>query len=263
MSRLDPAVHAWARASAAGELRDEPWVDLDPDPTLPPFRVQERPDGPRYGHMPYAAFLPPPMARALVEAHRRGEAGIFEAVLVMMARPEWQVASRSLWLTPLSPEPMLLAELVEACGVDRAVHRGEAEVLARLAALLPQWRLRRGELAAALRMLEDGAGEHLADPVQQGPSTAPPPAALAPSAEAMACRAASWWTARLQGPQGPSLWIRGGVLRCTPEASPTAPLRRLPQDLCLAHSPGSPPPQRLLRLLPAWTSLRLFLPETP
>ncbi len=275
MSPPSDAILAFARASASGALERGPWVDLDPDPTLPPHRVRPGPDGgARFGHLPYAAFLPPPMATALVEAHARGEAGLFEAVLVMMARPEWLVASRSMWLGPLSPQPMLLAELVEACGIDRAVHRDEPALLARLAALLPDWRLRRGQLAAALRVLEDGAGASAPGPVQQGPG-GPAEPALAARHEAIACRAASWWTARLRASQAPALWIRGGFLRCTgpdvatgPDAA-TDPLDRLPQDLCLAHAPGASPPARLLRLLPLWTSLRLFTPaastpsETP
>lgn len=291
MTPLPDSVYTFAGAAAAGEL-DGPWVDVDPDPSLPPHRVRTGPDGrPRFGHLPYAAFLPPPMAEALVAAHRRGEAGLFEAVLVMLARPEWLVASRALWLTPLSPAPRLLSELVEACGVDRAVHRDEAALLARLAALLPGWTPRRGELAQALRLLEDGAGAPPPGRAHQGPGAEDDPA-FAPDAELIACRAASWWTARLRGRAAPPLWIRGGALRCvgprpagteglrtlgapSPDAADAtgaaagslppeaAPLDRLPGDLCLALDPGAVSPARLLRLLPVWTSPRLFLPPPP
>ncbi|MFH1466860.1 MAG: hypothetical protein ABIO70_20925 [Pseudomonadota bacterium] len=258
--RLPPL--AWAHRSAAGSLEGLAWVDADPDPSLTPFRQVEGEDGVRrFRHLPYAAYLPPAMAEAAETAARRGQPCLIQAAIMLMARPEWLVAARPWLWSPLSPVPGLLRFLVEAFGVDPALHTGDPAVLARLAALLPDWHPERGTVERAREVLACAESEEHQLSVAFLQRDGPRPRAVPLADEIFACHDAAWWQRRDPGGARQELRVEGGLLRFQPREAP--PFELLQEDLLLSWRPGTPAPTHLPRLLPIWMNLRLVVPAAP
>ncbi len=246
------AMFEWAHRAAAGTLGQD-WVEVGGTREDPPFSLVLRDGALRFRHVPYAAFLPALMAEAAREAREAGEPGLLELLERMLARLEWLVATRQLLWTPLSAAPEGLAPLLEAMGIDPEVHQEDPEFMARAAALLPAWRQARGTLQAALRLLSHAPLPAVSAPAQPA-SDAPAGPALAD--EVLVCRDERWWSARQEGAAPPELRISGEHVRFQPASQPWG---ALPEDVLVSWLPEEPLPQALLRLLPAWTSLRLCL----
>ena len=258
LAARDPALE-WSRRNAAGEADDLGWVDADLDTDRPTF-IQREPDGDerRFRHLPYAAFLPPPVAEAAVDAQRRGQATLHEALVLIYARIEWLNVSRKYLWSPLSPVPRLLAQLAEAYGIGAELHQNRGDSLARLVAILPRWHPHRGTVDRALEVVEalDGAeGEvvlmaHVAD---DGPTPDLPEL----RDEVFRCRDAAWWGRRQQEGAQPHLRVEEGMLRFQPRKGPAFELQR--EDVLLDWDGENPLPKHLMRLLPAWTEIRLVV----
>lgn len=255
------AVREWARASAAGELQGLAWVDASADPDATPHTARRDDDGvQRFRHLPYAAFLPEAMADAMADAARAGDISAMEAVQMLFAEPEWLMVARPLLWSPLSPKPRLLAWLVERWGIESALHRDDPARLARIVARLPRWEPQRGRLAPAIEMTVEAAEEPLTAPVVDD-SDGPVPDAPALRGEVFACRSDRWWARRRQPGATPAYRIEGGVVCHQPADGPVFELLR--EDVLMEWTVGLSGTRRLLRLLPAWASLRLALPTAP
>jgi len=242
----------WIRRSAAGDLSGMGWVSLDLDPAATPFSViPDEGEGERFRHVPYGAFLPPPMVEAAQEAREEGLATALEALLLLFARPEWLIHTRDRMWTPLSPTPELLARLAESYGVSAELHRGDPDKLARLAARLPSWHPHRGRPEAARALLEDALEEP-----SEGVGTIED-GELA--SEAFTCRSADWWRRRTGG-DPPQHRIVDNVLRFQPDTG--RPFEVIQEDIPVRWTPGTPFPRAILRLLPAWQSVRLIVVES-
>ncbi len=252
----------WCHRTAAGQHADLAWVDATLELHADTYRAVAGEDGVvRFQHFPYAAFTPPAMFEEAAAAQRRGEATLQEGLLLLFARVEWLIVSREQLWTSLTPAPYVLAALVEAYGVGPEVHGHHDEVLARLAALLPDWYPSRGTVAAARRVLACAEMERDAEHVYTIDDAGPTPPVLA--GEVLVCRSLAFWAARV-GDTGETVHrIENGVLLFqTP--TPRFELRR--EDIVVAWSPGRHLSGELLRLLPPWTVLRPVVnapPESP
>jgi hypothetical protein len=263
------AHHAWARRAAARELDGLEWVDARIDADGPLFRETCTEDGSAtFAHLPYAAFLPPPMVRAAMQAQAQGRATLLEALHLLFARVEWRAATRHLVWSPLSPTPEVLAVLVEAFGVEPALHGDRPEALARIASLLPSWRPFRGSVTHARALLEAATGVGIevrggAERPQAAPTREPdleeqtedePTEDVpfrVPPAEIFACRSSDWLAAR--GSDTPTtLRIDGGFLTIDGLAQNRA------EDAFVALSDAPRAARPFARLLPPWCTIRVL-----
>ena len=217
----EPALH-YAALAARGADEGLHWVDWALAPEAPPYRYgasrRGRPLTLRGGSL--TAQLPP----AALEPGDGPSA--WEALALLFAPAEWAVATRGLLWTPLTPRPALLARLVEVYGVPGALHGGDPDALARLAAGLPAWRHHRGTLQFAREVLGAvGRDDTLAQ------WSAPPAVARAVLHRAGA-------------PEVGALRVSGGFA-CVVGDSP-------PSLLTLPPKTEAPLDRALLRLLPVW-----------
>ncbi|MCB9765014.1 MAG: hypothetical protein H6739_34895 [Alphaproteobacteria bacterium] len=257
---LRQAVLEWAQRSAAGELSDLDWVETDLKPRRAPFEMVPDGDGPpRFRHMPYSRFLPEAMTEAMVDAQARGEVSAMEAVMMLTARPEWLILARPLLWSPLSPEPRLLAWLVERWGIEASMHRADPKRLSRIAARLPRWRPQRGNLASAIEMLWEGAGEAVTLSVAARDRDGPVPRRPDVRDELFTCRSDAWWALRRQPGAAPQYRVSGGALRHQPLEGPVFEL--VQEDVLIGLADGARLSRHLIRLLPAWASVRLVTTE--
>jgi len=247
----------WAQRSAEGQLEGLDWADTDLDPTGVPFSQRETGGGERlFRHLPYTAFLPPPIAAAALDAQRRGQATLHEALLLVFARIEWIVASRDYLWSPLSPVPAVLANMAEAFGVGADLHRDKPAALARLAAILPRWHPRRGSVDRALEIIEaveDDEDEPLCVAYLDEDGEDPDFPSLRD--EVLRCRDAEWWRRRQSTGAAAHLQVSDGLLRFQPAKGPAFVLQK--EDVLVEWDPERALPRNLMRLLPAWAELRL------
>ncbi len=258
LAAREPALE-WSRRSAAGEADDLGWVDADLDTERPTFIQREDPGEERhFRHLPYTVFLPPPVAEAAVDAQRRGQPTLHEALALVFARVEWLNVSRRYFWSPLSPVPTLLAHLAEAYGVGAELHRHRGDALARLAAILHRWHPRRGTVDKALEAVEALEGEE-GEPVLMAHVDDDGPAPDLPDLrdEVFRLRDAAWWGRRKQDDAAPHLRVEEGMLRFQPREGPVYELQR--EDVLLDWDGENPLPKHLMRLLPAWTEIRLVV----
>lgn len=234
----------WALRAGAAELEDLSWVDTAVVELERPFQEVDGDDadGPtKFRHVAYGGFLPPPMREAAAEAAADGRPTTLMAMLLMFARVEWTVAAREHLWTSASPVPNLLAALVEAYGIGPEIHRDDPVRLASLLAHVPRWYPERGNAQRALELLET-ALDHRPDVAFEAPAKAP---------ESFACHDAAWWADR--GGEHGVLSITDGAARIAPASRPEV----LPEDVeVVPPAQDEPLPHALLRLLPAWSSLR-------
>ncbi|HMV65219.1 MAG TPA: hypothetical protein PKA64_00115 [Myxococcota bacterium] len=249
----------WCHRAGSGELGDLEWVDVRLDPELGAERQVRLADGVlRFRQRALMRDLPGVVSDEAVSAQHGGEVTAWEGLALLLARAEWLVKGRGHLWAPFSPAPRLLATLVETFGVEAPIHRYQPERLARLAALLPTWHPHRGTLARAREVL----------------STADESASLANAAsvdelggaeasrdlprlrdEVLVCHSLGFWTHRAEPGAEPVYQISGGLVRFQPRSGPHFALRR--EDLLFAWSSGSALPHHAVRLLPAWTVIRL------
>jgi hypothetical protein len=289
---------AWAHAAASGRLDGVRWVEdrVEPeDGAAEPFSVDHDDEGAeRFRGLVLEDYLPPAQVDAIRAADRRGFPSLLHGLKYALAEPAWLVRTRSSLWSPTSPRPLLLRSLIEAYGLGVELHRGEAEVLARLAARVHQWYPQRGHLGYARRLVDAAGLKTSSEDLLHREDSGPLPRTARD--EVFAARAASWWGARQQPGAHQHLLIRDGLLRCQPTTGPGFAL--LQEDVLLswqrpaqppaASPPGavqfadgwcSPPPLpspspsaapapaapaldgSALRLLPAWTSLRVAAVE--
>ncbi|MED5373155.1 MAG: hypothetical protein VX899_19205 [Myxococcota bacterium] len=249
----------WAHRSAAGTLEALDWVDSSLDTQIAPYtQIQDEEGKRQFSHLPYAAFLPSLMTNAVIQAQADGEVTLQEALLLLMARSEWLIANRERLWSPLTPLPHLLATLVEAFGVDQDLHRDDPEILARLAAQLPQWYPSRGTVERAREVLESTEDLHQLEGVATADRDGTNPDGILN--EAFVCHSSQWWEERSEKASAPAYRISGGVLKFQAEkAEHQYPLRR--EDILLRWDGERPLPRQLLRLLPTWVALRLVIPS--
>lgn len=250
----------WSRRAAASDLGGLQWVEAPSASDAEDYEVVHL-DGQiaRFRALPLARWLPPALGEAAVQASGEGEATLLEALEALFARPIWMVLGRRLFWLPNGPSPQVLAHLVEAYGIGAEVHGGDRDRLARLAARAPAWFPLRGRLDQARSLLRDAG---LPEPAGQwtGGGAATPRSL---PEEAMVCRSTSWWAARKRGDGEVTYRIHGGVLRF--QALPD-PEFAVPREDVLVELPAGPSPSlQLLRLLPAWTTVRVVrrLPKVP
>lgn len=260
LAAREPALE-WAHRAAKQELEGLGWVDTNLDPKAPALSQREdesTDEERRFLHFPYTAFMPNVLANAAIEAKAHGEAPMVEAVVLLLARPEWLIAGRHLMWSPLSPVPRILSTLVEAFGVDQDLHRNDPEILARLAAQLPGWHAHRGTVSRAREVLESTGDLAQADGTATVATDGEVPTSPDLREEVFACRDETWWAARSKGEPEPEYRISGGVLKFQPKSGNAYVLRR--EDVLVEWQAGRPVPRQLMRLLPSWVVVRLVIP---
>ncbi len=248
----------WAHRQAAGTLKGLEWVDSNLDPNIPAFTQIGDASERQFSHLPYAVFLPTVMTNAAIQAQQNGQAPMQEALVLLFARMEWLVANRKRMWSPLSPLPKMLATLVEAFGVDQDLHREDPEILARLAAQLPQWHPWRGTVERAREVLESTGDLPQAEGTYTLGADGPTPTIIRD--EVFMCHSETWWDERTVPDSAPAYRIESGVVKFQHnESTKQVPLRC--EDLLLEWRPERPLPRQLLRLLPTWVVVRLVLPS--
>lgn len=248
----------WCHRNAAGAQADLAWVDTTLEVHRTVFGAVEAPDRVRFQHLPYGGFQPPSMLEAGRELQDRGTVTLQEALILLFARVEWQVATRDRTWTALSAHPRGLVRLVEAYGVEPSVHRADPAVLARLVSLLPSWYPGRGTAAAARRLLDvawPDEGPALPD-LRCLAEDGPAPSALVN--ELFACRSVEFWDARWTDGARVELRVAREIVLYQSE-TPGIVLRR--EDVAVAWAPDGPAAGPLHRLLPPWAIFRPFLSE--
>jgi hypothetical protein len=253
----------WASDTAKGQTEKLVWVDATIHSYSPSFRCSETGEGRKYRHRSYGSYLPKSMMEAAQSAQENGEPTALEALLLLFSRMEWLIASRKYLWSPMSPLPSLLSHLVEALGVDVEIHRNDKEVLARLVARLPTWNPSRGTIHGAVELLTETVGEEIslqtASVLKEGKEPIQPDLLL----EAFACHDLDWWRRRKPRQNkeeiNTELTISSGFLnyQVTEEA-----VQLHPEDILVGWKLSEKFPTNLLRLLPAWISVRVVvLPE--
>ncbi len=252
---LREAEGEWCHQAQAGDLEGVEWVDTRLDPELAEGRQSRGADGSwRFRHRAVMRTLPPVIGEAAMEAQSEGTPTAWEGLTMVLARAEWLVRSRQHLWAPWSPVPRLLATLVETYGVESAIHRFDPERLSRLAALLPVWHTHRGTLERARELLSKVSDD---DPLAAAASPEQVDLADAPrlAHEVMVVHKLSWWQHRAEDGAEASYRIVGGLLRFQPSSGPRFTMQR--EDVLFAWTPGTGLPHHELRLLPAWTVVRL------
>jgi len=257
----------WAVDAAEGKAEGLSWVDTEISPRHRSFTVSEDQSGERqYRHRPYGAYLPKTMMMAARHAQEQGEPTVLEGLLLLFAKMEWLVATRRYYWSPMSPVPKLLASLVEAMGIDNEIHRNRPAVLSRLAARLPTWNPSRGTVQGAKDLLVETVGDPFPIRVAQLPKDQPIPIDPDIQGEIFACHDLDWWERRVsRTPEGNAqnapmeLRIGDGFLQYQ---TPEEPMRLHHEDVLVGWKLSDKFPTNLLRLLPAWISIRVvILPE--
>ncbi len=260
MSRKDLALRTpeleWAHRAANGEMDGLSWVAAEIHPDHKPWRQFDQAGERKFRHRPYSHWQPPSLVQASMEAQRAGVPTAWESLLVVFARTEWMMKTREYLWTPQSPQPLLLGTLVESFGIDSSLHQRSPDVLRRLTALLPTWHPYRGTVPRAREVLElCGKGEQLRNATTEQES-GKIPKRVDLEGEVMACHVDSWWSLRRQAGSSSQLSIQGGLLRFQPkEDDQKWVLRR--EDVLVEWSAGGALPREALRLLPAWSVVRL------
>lgn len=254
----------WAHRSANGEMDGLSWVAAEIHPDHKPWRQFDQAGERKFRHRPYSHWQPPSLVEASMDAQRAGVPTAWEALLVVFARTEWMMKTREYLWTPHSPQPLLLGTLVESFGIGSELHRRSPEVLRRLTALLPTWHPYRGTVPRAREVLDlCSMGEQLKNATtEQESGRIPKKVDL--EGEVMACHVDRWWSLRRQPESSSNLVIQGGLLRFQPEEDAQKwVLRR--EDVLVEWSAGGALPREALRLLPAWSVVRLArkLPKAP
>ena len=291
---------AWARAAAAGQLEGLDWVEDAVEPeegSSEPFTIAPQDGGPdRFRSLILEDYLPPAQVDAIRLAERKGFPSLLHGVKLALAQPAWLIRTRAQLWSPTTPRPLLLRRLVEAYGLGVELHRGDPEVLARLAARVHQWYPHRGHLRYARRLVEAAELSTSSEDLLHREDSGPLPKSARD--EVFAGREARWWGARAQVGAKQHLQVRDGLLRCQ---APTGPGFSLAQEDVLLSWQRPPQPQAVepqleplfvegwlnpsrlaapveppqpspipgapaldgsaLRLLPAWTSLRVAAVE--
>ena len=289
---------AWAHAAAAGHLRGVDWVEdrvEAAEGSAEPFSFGDPSDGQaRFRSLILEDYLPPAQVDAMRAAERRGFPSLLHALKYALAEPAWLIRTRAALWAPTGPRPLLLRSLIEAYGLGVELHRGDPEVLASLAARVQQWYPHRGHLGSARRLIDAAGLKTSSDDLLHREDSGPLPRSARD--EIFAGRSALWWCARQQPGAAQHLHIRDGLLRCQapsgpgfallqedvllcwPRPVPVSPPQTPPAPLVVdgwlsppaaAPSPTHPSPAdaepaldgSALRLLPAWTSLRVAAVE--
>lgn len=251
----------WASRAGQGALTPYGWIDGQLDETLTEFGQStegSESEEATFRHRQYTAVLPPSVARAAVAAQQYGLVTGWEVLQLLFARPEWLVAARRYLWSSQSPVPARLSTLAATFGVEPALHRFQPSRLTRLVALLPVWHRHRGTVPRAVEVLAACDQEAAFGVWATRQTHGPAPTTPAIADEVFAARSAGWWLARQVGGSAPALRISGGYLRFQPTQSPAFELLR--EDALIAWRPGHPVSHDALRLLPAWTSVRLVAP---
>lgn len=254
----------WAHRSANGEVDGLSWVSTTIHPDFHPFRHFVEDGEHRFRHRPFSRWQPPSLVESTMKAQAAGVPTAWEALSLVFARTEWLMAGREYLWTPHSPEPLILSTLVESFGIEAALHRRSKDTLRRLTALLPTWHPYRGTVPRAREVLRicgmDEQLQHATTLAESGKTPARP----AMAGEVMTCHVGSWWKLRRQPESRCELRIQGGLLRFQPEADEQKwVLRR--EDVLVEWNEGAKLPKEALRLLPAWSVVRLArrLPPSP
>ena len=258
----------WAVDSAQGDTQGLAWVDTKIIPRHRSFTMQSgQKTGERtYRHRPYAAYLPKTMMMAARHAQQQGEPTVLEGLLLLFAKMEWLIATRRYYWSPMSPVPMLLTSLVEAMGIDNEIHRNRSDVLARLVARLPTWNPSRGTVQGAKELLVETVGDVFPLRVAQMPKDSPVPIDPDIQGEVFACHDVDWWERRThRSPEGKAL-NKPMDLRIESEflqfQTPAEPMPLHHEDVLVGWKISDKFPTNLLRLLPAWVTIRVvILPE--
>lgn len=256
----------WAVDSAQGQADGLGWVDTEIVPRHRSFTMKDSRAGRQYRHRPYGAYLPKTMMLSARQAQQQGEPTVLEGLLLLFARMEWLVATRRYYWSPMSPVPKLLASLVEAMGIDNEIHRDRPEVLSRLAARLPTWNPSRGTVQGAKDLLVETVGDAFPIRVAQLPKDKPIPIDPDIQGELFACHDVEWWERRaLRNTEGEienapmELRLESGFVQFQ---SPNEPMPLHHEDVLVGWKISDKFPTNLLRLLPAWISIRVvILPE--
>ena len=250
----------WCHLHQAGELEGVGWVDARLDLELEGGRQVLTSDGYLlFRHRALLRTLPRWVAESAVDAQKRGEVTAWEALQLVFARMEWLIRTRRHLWAPWSPVPRLLASLVETFGVEPQIHRYDPDRLSRLAALLPAWHPHRGTLKRAVELLATAdEGDALAGAADLEGSTQPDAPRL--GNEVLVVHGIAWWRHRAAEGAEPMYRISGGLVRFQPRSGPSFNLTR--EDVLFAWTPGTALPQNALRLLPAWTVVRLTAPTS-
>lgn len=237
----------WTWHAATGRTQGLGWVDTTLVDVSRPFVVVEVGDTVRFRHVPYGGFVPPTMLLAAQQAEREGRVTALHGVQTMFARSEWHVATRQHMWTSVSSVPPLLPDLVESYGLEQDLHRGQSDTLSVLLAHAPQWYPRRGHADRALDLLASA----------ELPIHAAVAPADAPQDELFACHDAAWW--RTHGRTHSTLHIHHGaaVVPALDRPDPSS------EDVVLTLPEGQTFPHELLRLLPAWATVRLLSTVAP
>lgn len=247
----------WCHRAAGEELERLSWVDPRLDPDFSEHRQVRAGSEVQFRARAYLRQLPEPIATATLTAQALRVPTAWEGLALIFARPEWLVAGRRYLWAPQSPEPRLLATLVETFGIEADLHELDRDRLARLAALLPVWHPFRGTLGRAREVLEAVDRGDLLDDA----STLEEPARGAATDlqnEVLAVHDLGWWEHRAEPGAEAELRIEGGLVRFQPQSGTTAPrfaLRR--EDVLINWQAGRGVPILAVRLLPAWTVVRL------
>ena len=212
----------YAALAARGADAGLGWVDWSLAPEAPAYRYgasrRGRPATLRGAAL--TAQLPP-------SALEPGDGpSAWEALGLLLAPAEWAVAARGLSWSPLSPRPALLARLVQVYGVPDALHGGDPDALARLAAGLPAWRHHRGTLRFTRAVLGAVGREDTLDAW-----------CARPAAERVVLR-------RDSAPRVGALRVSGGFACVVGDAPPSL--------VTLPPKTEAPLDRALLRLLPVW-----------
>lgn len=257
----------WASDTAKGKNDSLEWVDSQIYDYSASFRVKEERERSQarklYRHRPYGAYLPRSMRQAAIVAQENGEPTVLEALQLLFARMEWLIASRRYFWSPMSPLPRLLALLVEALGVDAEIHRNDQEVLSRLVARLPTWSPSRGTVEGAVDLLTETVGEKISLQTASQKKDGPTPIQPDLVQECFACHDVDWWKRRTPDVSKKEtemeMTISSGFLTYQ---SSTEPVPLHPEDILVGWKKSEKFPINLLRLLPAWVSVRVVvLPE--
>ncbi len=246
----------WSYRANAGELHGLDWVDTRLDPALPPARAVGENGTTRFRHFPHLAVAPPYVVEDTLIAQGRGRPTAWEGLALLFSRVGWTVSSRGLLWAPYSAYPGVLSKMVEAFGVERAMHRFDPENLSRLAAMLPSWYPSRGRLDAATQVL-GACGVAGEGNTTWGQDTQPPDDAV--REEVLCCHTAEWWRARTPDGGKPAYRISGGLLRFQPEEGEAFGMRR--EDFLVVLPEKGGLSLALHRLLPAWAAVRITTTE--
>lgn len=253
----------WAVDSAQGKVDGLKWVDTEILPHHRSFSMRDEKGERRYRHRPYGAYLPKTMTKSAQYAQQQGEPTVLEGLLLLFAKMEWLVTTRRYYWSPMSPVPKLLASLVEAMGIDNEIHRNRPDVLARLTARLPTWNPSRGTVQGAKDLLVETVGDPFPIRVAQMPKDKPIPIDPDIQGEVFACHDTDWWERRVQHQAGIAdpvskmeLRLDSGFMQFQTLEEPM-PLHH--EDVLVGWKISDKFPTNLLRLLPAWISIRVVI----